>query len=122
MRIKILIGLILNLVFSQFATAQTWTSSLYPSHWQPGLKDSQGRFLHDFSYAGYRNGEVGIPNIIAGQTYNVVTQFGADPKGVLDSTAAIQSAINAAANAGGGVVFIPAGYFRINGELLVKNA
>jgi hypothetical protein len=107
---------------AQLSLAQMWSSSLYPSNWEPGFKDAQGRFLHDFSYAGYRNGEVGIPNVIPGQTYNVVQQFGADPSGKLDSTAAIQAAINTAANAGGGVVFIPAGYYRINGELSITRS
>ena len=38
-----------------------WRSSLYPEDWTPGFADAQGRFLHDFSYAGYHKGEALIP-------------------------------------------------------------
>jgi len=37
-------------------------SDLYPEKWEPGYKDKEGHFLHDFSYAGYRKGETTIPN------------------------------------------------------------
>jgi hypothetical protein len=49
--------------------------------------------------------------------YNVVTLFGADPTGTTDSTAAIQSAITAAAASanGYGVVYLPAGTYVISG-------
>jgi hypothetical protein len=109
-------------LFYQIASAEVWMSSLYPSNWEPGFKDRQGRFLHDFSYAGYRNGLVDIPNKILGRTYNVTVDFGADQSGRTDSTASFQSAINAAGNAGGGVVFIPAGHYRINGELTITRS
>lgn len=36
-----------------------------------------------------------------------------------DATAAIQNALNAAGNAGGGVVYLPAGWYKINGHLSV---
>ncbi len=39
--------------------------------------------------------------------------FGADPTGAADSTAAIQAAISAAETAGAGVVFLPAGTYRV---------
>ena len=48
-----------------------------------------------------------------GSVYNVVTQYGADASGQADSTAAIQNAIHAAGAAGGGVVYLPAGTFRV---------
>ncbi|OBZ14943.1 hypothetical protein A8L34_13765 [Bacillus sp. FJAT-27264] len=38
-----------------------WRSSLYPENWTPGYTDAQGRFLQDFSYAGYWRGEKTIP-------------------------------------------------------------
>ena len=43
-----------------------------------------------------------------------MTTYGADASGANDSTVAIQNAINAAAAAGGGVVFLPAGTFRVS--------
>ena len=43
--------------------ARTWRSSLYPADWKPpvGLSFAGDKMIQDFSYAGYRRGEVGIP-------------------------------------------------------------
>src|SRR5688572_18882103 len=92
--------------------AHAWRSAFYPANWTPGFIDSQGRFLHDWSFAGYHAGEKALPATPPGATYNVLT-YGADPSGVADSTAAIQQAIDAAGAAGGGVVYLPAGTFRV---------
>jgi hypothetical protein len=73
-----------------------WRSSLYPEDWTPGYKDSQGRFLHDFSYAGYHCGEAEIPL--------------APPGLVLDATKRPYSAVGAD---GGGIVYLPAGTYRL---------
>ena len=80
-----------------------WRSSLYPADWAPGFADNEGRFLHDFSYAGYRNGEAPLPTVSLESVFDVVQDFGADETGESDSTASIQSAIDAATAAGGGV-------------------
>lgn len=94
-----------------------WCSALYPPTWTPDAPaDAEGRFLHDFSYAGYHNGEP-PPATPPGATYDVVAGFGADPTGSADATAAIQRAIDAASAAGGGIVFFPEGTYRV-GELL----
>lgn len=105
---------------SAATAAPAWRSSLYPENWTPGFVDSEGRFLHDFSYAGYHRGEEPVPAPATGKTgrpINVIdaTQppYGADPAGTRDSTAAIQSALDAAGEAGGGVVFLPAGTYRV---------
>lgn len=45
-----------------------------------------------------------------------VLRYGADSTGVLDSTAAIQAAVTAVANANGGTVLLPAGNFKIGGN------
>ena len=37
-----------------------WRSVLYPKDWTPGFA-VDGAFLHDFSYAGYHNGEDPLP-------------------------------------------------------------
>lgn len=42
-----------------------------------------------------------------------VKDFGADPSGVADSTAAIQAAIDARQTAGGGTVYLPAGTYKV---------
>jgi hypothetical protein len=38
---------------SNSKTDNSWRSKLYPENWKPGFNDGQGRFLHDFSFAGY---------------------------------------------------------------------
>lgn len=48
-------------------------------------------------------------------------QFGADPTGVTDSTAAFQKALNYAASVGGGTVWAPAGTYRFNGPLTIPS-
>jgi hypothetical protein len=103
--------------FALSANAQTpWRSSLYPSNWTPGYKDAQGRFLHDFGYAGYRRGEVPIssgPPNGATLIVNAVTDYGANNSGSTDTTVALQNALDAVGAAGGGVVYLPAGVYRI---------
>ncbi len=96
------------------ATAATWRSSLYPENWTPPATASfaTDKLIQDFSYAGYRRGEHPIP-AVAGPVFDV-TDYGADPSGVEDSTTAIQAAINAAATAGGGVAKLPAGTFKVS--------
>lgn len=49
-----------------------------------------------------------------------VKDFGAVGDGVTDDTTAIQTALNEAFNAGGGVVFVPAGTYKINKPLIVR--
>ena len=59
-----------------------------------------------------------------GNAYNAVNvrDFGAVGNGVVDDTAAIQKAIDAALVAGGGELFIPAGKYRITGTLFLRRA
>jgi hypothetical protein len=100
-----------------------WRSLLYPVDWAPGFRDEKGRFLHDFSYAGYRNGEVPLPGPEDRPAFTAtVTEYGADPAGILDSTGPIQAAIDAVADAGGGTVEIPAGMFRVEGSLTIRTS
>lgn len=108
-------GFLMDAIYGDFNGAEQvfeWRSALYPATWAPGHADADGRFLHDFSYAGYHRGEA-EPPIIAGPIYNAVLGYGADPTGTTDSTAAIQSAIDAAGIAGGGVVWLPAGTYKV---------
>ncbi len=110
---------------AQTQATATIRSALYPDNWLPvnegGVKDASGRFLQDFSYAGYANGDKPIPTGFGNnRMVNAVTQYGADntydaannPNSA-DATGAIQSAINAICAAGGGTVFLPAGTYRI---------
>ncbi len=121
--------------------AQAWRSVLYPENWlPPELRDNPPRFetdafLQDFSYAGYRRGEAPIPDV-AGPVFDVVElEFGAHPNGIVDSSAAIQKAIDRAGlcaagqgteedqldprcayaeEVGRAVVYIPAGHYRLS--------
>jgi hypothetical protein len=98
-----------------------WCSALYPPTWTAKAPaDAEGRFLHDFSYAGYHAGDA-PPATPPGTTYDVAS-YGADKSGAVDATAAVQSAINAASVAGGGVVFFPAGTYQIAGTLSVTTS
>ena len=51
--------------------------------------------------------------------FNVRT-FGAKADQTTDDTAAFQTAIDAASASGGGTVFVPAGTYRLNGQLIIK--
>ena len=94
--------------------AHGWRSKLYPEGWEPGFTDEAGRFLHDFSFAGYHRGDDPIPDDPPGPLLDVTSPpYSADPTGATDSTAAIQAAIDHAGDAGGGIVFLPAGTYRV---------
>ena len=79
------------------------------------FSDDEGRFLHDFSYAGYHNGEAPLPEVELEGAFDVVADFGADSSGETDATSAIQAAIDGASDAGGGVVYFPSGVYRLDG-------
>ena len=53
--------------------------------------------------------------------YNVVA-YGADPTGSADSSAYVQAAVNAAASAGGGVVFVPPGVYLLGTAITAASA
>jgi hypothetical protein len=113
---SLLAALSLTALAAPAAAQTTWRSTLYPSNWTPGYKDAQGRFLHDFGYAGYRRGEAPIPSGPpngATLVVNAVTQYSADNTGATDTTVALQNALDAVGSAGGGVVYLPAGIYRI---------
>ena len=104
------------LVLSKFQIAaqdQPWRSELYPFNWQRGYQIN-GKFLHDFSFAGYHKGEIEIPNIQ--QNILDVTQapFNADNTGATDATSAIQAAIDSVAELGSGVVYLPEGIYAVS--------
>jgi len=97
-------------------TAGPWHSKLFNAAGQ--LQDGpNGERLIDYSYAGYRNSNVPLP---AQGSVTVDVGKTADPTGNKDSTAAIQAAIDAVAKAKGGVVFIPAGLYRLDGVLTIS--
>ena len=99
----------------------TWRSNLYPKAWKPGYTTTQGKFLHDFSYAGYGHGTKALPRP-TNPIFNVVNQFGADNTGKTNAVGAIQAAINTAEAQGGGVVFLPVGKYKCNAPLKVDKS
>lgn len=99
--------------------AAPWRSALYPAGWTPSFTDAAGDFLHDFSYAGYHNGAAPPGAPAAAPVLDVVAAYGADPSGTTDATLPVQKAIGDAAAKGGAVVFLPAGLYRFDGQLVV---
>lgn len=95
-------------------------SVLYPANWRPmdvndgtRIQTATGfdQFLHDFSYAGYGRGQ--IDHQIPATTGNVSLLVDAPGGGTIDDTAKIQSKIDQACAAGGGVVSLRAGTYRV---------
>lgn len=96
--------------------SQSWRSKYYPSNWTPPTSKNfyTDAFLQDYSYAGYRRGETPIPTPV-GTVYDVTkSPYNADKTGTNDATVAIQNAINAAVNNGGGIVYLPTGTYAVN--------
>lgn len=92
-----------------------WRSVLYPADWTPAHTAADGRFLHDFSYAGYHNGAGALGTMVPARRVDVV----ADVTGARDATAAAQRAIGDVQAMGGGVVYFPEGLYRLDGVLEV---
>lgn len=70
--------------------------------------------LFDYSYAGYKLGEEGIPNKFKSLKVFNVLDYGAIANDSISDQVAIQAAINAAEVIKGGIVFFPKGEFLVN--------
>ncbi|MFD2256765.1 DUF4955 domain-containing protein [Luteolibacter algae] len=79
---------------------------------QDFLRDKSTSELPDYSWAGYKFGEEGIPEP-RGRIFNV-NDYGAVPDDGIEDRDQIQAAIHAAEKAGGGIVFFPKGRFLVN--------
>ncbi|MBF0198900.1 MAG: hypothetical protein HQL32_14380, partial [Planctomycetes bacterium] len=90
--------------------------------WTPNiLKPESTLYLPDYSYSGYRNGDVPLKDSHR-PTLNV-KDFGALPNDGIDDTAAFKKAIAAAAaNEGKDVLAIPKGRFIISEILLIRHS
>lgn len=90
--------------------------------WTPDLlaqADAGNMYLPDFSYAGYRNGEVPLPTGEGWTTINVL-DYGATPDDDTNDTKAIKNAITAAEKISGGVVLsFPPGRFILRNVLII---
>ncbi len=118
LRTSLILGL---LVAAGYGERPPWRSKLFPEDWAPGRRDADGRFLHDFSYAGYRRGEAPLPDLRRVRRFRV-TDFGATTTGDENAGPAIQAAIDAAERAGGGVVVFPPGLYRVDDLLTVDRS
>lgn len=97
-------------------------SALYPTDWEPGLSFqhsdyAQALFLQDYSYAGYHNGERALPE---GGSNSIQVEASTD--GSSDTSSAIQAALDQAATRGGGIVYLPAGLYRIDNPITLKGS
>ena len=97
--------------------AALWRSVFYPTDWTPKHSLPDGRFLHDFSYAGYRSGAK-LPQV-AGPEFVVQ---GLDATGATDITDALQRTLDRAGAKGGGVVRLPSGLFRCDGIVTIRKS
>jgi hypothetical protein len=87
-----------------------WRSELFPTTWTPADTADDGRFLHDFSYAGAGNGDA--EPLAPEPIIDVLVEPG------VNATTSIQQAIDAASVAGG-TVQLPAGDIRVDGQLII---
>ena len=89
-------------------------SKLYPENWKPLMKDNYDRYLHDFSYAGYHMGIDSIPLQVDGVFVDVTKPpYNADKSGAQYVQDIIQRALDDVGQAGGGVVFLPEGTYKL---------
>jgi hypothetical protein len=92
-------------------------ASTYSFLWgERGEKWSASGRLPDFSFAGYRSGDVPIPNV---PVKSNVRDFGAKGDGTADDTAAFKRAI---AETDGGAILIPAGRYKITDILYIRKS
>ena len=102
--------------FSLASLAQTWRSSLYPADWTPPTTKNfyTDAFIQDYSYAGYHLGDIDIPTVTTNIIDVTKPPYNADNSGAINATVLIQNAINSAQTAGGGVVYLPAGIYKVS--------
>ncbi|MFD0711490.1 glycosyl hydrolase family 28-related protein [Paenibacillus sp. GCM10027626] len=88
-------------------------------------------YFDDLVISGSSTGGSGInPRVITTAVYpsddviiasvDAAADYGADATGAADATSAIQSAIDAVYNAGGGVVWLPAGKYKVTSSIIVR--
>ncbi len=98
-------------------------SIVYPANWQPGFEttrpgDGERLFIQDFSYAGFEFGESPLPT----GSFAPITTVSATNDGSVDVASILQNALDEAAAAGGGIVLLPAGTYRIDKPITVSGS
>lgn len=80
--------------------------------WNKFKTNAADNVLLDFSYAGYKRGEVSTPNVWAMglKTFNVL-EYGATPNDAISDRAAFIAARDAAVAAKGGIIYFPRGRY-----------
>jgi hypothetical protein len=121
MLLKTFLSFVFISIFHAGFAQQSWRSVLYPADWAPGFSLSDGRFLHDFSYAGYHAWEKEIPFVERNLTDVTASPYNADNSGNADVTAILQKALDDLGKAGGGVLYLPAGIYRVKAGTNFKN-
>ncbi len=103
--------IILGIISLSFFTCNSQTKSVWED-FKHAKEQGTEAILPDFSFAGYKHSEVGIPSV----PYKIfdITTFGAIPNDALSDKEAIKEAIKAARLNGSGIVFFPKGTFIIN--------
>lgn len=119
----VLVIVSLTILPNVIAGDATWRSSLYPADWKPGYKDSEGRFLQDYSYAGYHNGEKKIPvPTKVNREQDARATLKADSSGESDSQPVTQKLLDQLASKNGGVLYIPEGLYRFDDTLTIRHS
>ncbi len=113
-------AVLLLLATHHLSSGQTWHSTRFvpgtDGHWT-SIPDAAGNRIPDFSYAGYRNSDVPIPDVPVVRTIDPLPG---------DNTAHIQSALDAVAalplNADGfrGALLLAPGRYRLSGTVRVN--
>ncbi|MFD1616285.1 DUF4955 domain-containing protein [Gelatiniphilus marinus] len=100
------------LLFQLHLQAQN-PSALY-QNWVDAQINNSEPILPTFSYAGYHNGEIGLPASFSQPVYNVTNYGAVANDGISDKSAIMATIAAAEANPTGGVVFFPPGRFVVN--------
>lgn len=104
--------MIILLFFSLKINAQN-PSTLF-QNWVDAQTNNTTPILPTFSFAGYHNGEIGLPVSFSQQVFNV-TDYGAVPNDNISDKEAIKATIAAAETTNnGGIIFFPPGRFIVN--------
>ncbi len=118
-RAFILTVFVLTTVLNTYS--QAWRSELYPYKWTPGFA-KDGKFIQDFSYAGYKYNFTDPPTAFSLILDVTKPPYNADKTGNQDVTTKIQNAIDSVSKRGGGVVFLPAGTYKVQPASTLEGA
>lgn len=106
------IVIIISSLITMYSEAQN-PSALY-QNWVDAQVNSTEPTLPTFSYAGYHNGEIGLPASFSQPVYDVTNYGAVANDGISDKSAIMATIVAAEANSSGGVVFFPPGKFVVN--------